>query len=75
MDFIIQKHLYGISNWFINMVLPFYVAVNNVEGLDLSKPLFHLNKNLQAWKLQLVGRSIRSLSSASNINLKSNVKT
>ena len=57
------------------MVLPFYVAVNNVEGLDLSKPLFHLNKNLQAWKLQLVGRSIRSLSSASDINLKSNVKT
>ena len=61
---------------FINfMVLPFYVEVNNVEGLDLSKPLFHLNKNLQAWKLQLVGRSIRSLSSASNINLKSDVKT
>eukprot|EP00943_MAST-04B_sp_MAST-4B-sp1_P007405 g7405.t1 len=55
---------------FINfLVLPFYVAVNCVKGINLDTPLFELNKNLQAWKLQLVGRSIRLRSTAPSENV------
>ena len=55
---------------FINfMVIPFYVAVDSIEGINLGVPLFQLNKNLQKWKLQLVARSIRSLSSTEEASL------
>ena len=50
---------------FINfMVIPFYAAVNRIEGINLETPLSQLNTNLQKWKLQLVARSIRSRSGA-----------
>ena len=51
------------------MVIPFYVAVDSIEGINLGVPLFQLNKNLQKWKLQLVARSIRSLSSTEKESL------
>ena len=50
---------------FVNFVVKrLYQSVNKIEGIDLSRPLFHLHRNVQQWKLQIVGRTIRSRSTA-----------